>query len=96
MLACNLQAFSRVQLSWSRMRTSELDNEPIETNAVGIAQVGNLLLINRAQRNHSGRYLCQARNALGEERLEIDLLVRGKCISSSSHSHPLSQTERAR
>ena len=92
MLVCDLQAFSRVQLTWSRVRgaggnsaESVADSiEPIEMGAssasaaAGFAQVGNLLLINRAQRNHSGRYLCLAKNALGEERLEMELQVRGK------------------
>lgn len=44
----------------------------------GFAQVSSLLLINRVHRNHSGSYVCQAKNTAGEERLELELLVRGK------------------
>lgn len=41
------------------------------------AQIGSLLLINNVQRNHSGIYVCQAINSAGEERLELELFVRG-------------------
>lgn len=77
MLACNMHSLSRVQTSWLR-RLNELEAEPVRTEGDKYAQVGHLLLINRLNRNDSGTYICQAKNVLGEERLEMELSVRGE------------------
>ena len=82
LLACQLQAFPRAQISWSK-RINELESFPLQIesrDAAGelrYAQVANLLFIRRAQRNDSGSFLCLARNSAGEERAEVELQVRG-------------------
>lgn len=61
------------------MMSSLLNGEQMETRAMNkYVQVANLLLINRLNRNDSGSYVCLAKNSAGEERQEIELLVRGK------------------
>lgn len=77
MLACNVQAHPRARIQWLR-RLNQLLDEPIESDHRKYLQVSGLLLINRLHRNDSGTYVCQASNSLGEERLELELLVRGK------------------
>lgn len=77
LLACNMQSFSRASISWFK-RLNELESEAIETDHVKFAQIAGLLLINRVGRNDSGVYQCQVKNSAGEERLELDLVVKGK------------------
>lgn len=77
MLSCNVQAFSRTQISWFK-RINELQSERIETDNFKYVQLATLLLINNINRNDSGIYLCSVRNPIGEERLEVELQVRGK------------------
>lgn len=77
MLSCNVQAFSRAHISWFK-RINELQSEPIETDNFKFVQLATLLLINNVNRNDSGIYLCSVKNPIGEERLEIELQVRGK------------------
>lgn len=87
LLACNQQASPKAQVTWSKKvldytagATSEI-LQPIDVSdpkTSGFAQVSGLLLINRVHRNHSGFYVCQANNSAGEERLEVELLVRGE------------------
>lgn len=96
-LACNMQANPRAQVSWFR-RVNEIEGEPIYLDVSSnsptssntnnhnynhnhnkrFVQVGNLLLIHRVSRNDSGPYVCHAKNAVGEGRLEMELMVRGK------------------
>lgn len=93
LLSCNVQAFSQAQISWFRRENaqserSQLDmggnvnildsSEPLVSDRVKYAMLGNLLLINRVSRNDSGIYMCQVKNMIGEERLEMELRVRGK------------------
>lgn len=40
-------------------------------------QLANLLFINRLTRNDSGVYVCQIKNSISEERLELELSIRG-------------------
>jgi len=75
LLSCNVQAFPRAQLHWFR-RLGELESEQVEPGG-RFAQVANLLLIRRLHRNDSGAYLCRAKNSAGEQRLELELRVRG-------------------
>lgn len=78
LLSCNVQAFSRYnKISWFR-RLNELHSEPIESDLSKFGQVSSLLLIKRVNRNDSGVYLCSVKNSAGEERLELELQVRGK------------------
>lgn len=89
LLSCNVQTFSRAQISWFRRQHSaglnqqaislnNVDSEPIVSDYTKYVQLGNLLLINRVNRNDSGLYVCQVKNLMGEERLETELRVRGK------------------
>lgn len=77
MLSCNVQAFSHAQISWFK-RFNEHQSEPIENDNTKYVQLASLLLINQVNRNDSGVYLCSVKNPIGEERLELELQVRGK------------------
>lgn len=61
----------------SRTKSGEDGNNDNNSNMVKYAQLSGLLLIGNVNRNDSGVYVCQVKNSIGEDRLELELLVKG-------------------
>lgn len=81
LLNCNTQSFSRfAKFSWSKKQPN--GEPPIPLPPIGqsdkFAQLTNLLLINQANRNDSGIYICHVKNSVGEEQLELELAIKGE------------------
>lgn len=81
LLACPVQAWPRADFVWYLRGSDQQQQQMMRLDeGAKYAQVANLLFVHKLNRSDSGTYVCVARNALGEERVELQLHVIGAAL----------------
>lgn len=82
-LSCSSQGYPRPQFQWFQLNSNNKLLERIESSKSSslfskrILQIDSSLILNDISVDDSGKYVCFCNNSVGQDRTEIQLMVRG-------------------
>lgn len=78
-LPCATQAFPRPHFLWFKINSNSKALQLISASLSSkTLQIDGSLIIKQVNVEDSAKYVCICNNSIGEDRLEVELLVRGK------------------
>lgn len=77
-LACSTQGFPRPEFTWFKINNNNKLLDRISPSLLSkVLQIDGSLIIKQVTVEDSGKYVCITNNSVGQDRLDIELLVRG-------------------